>query len=197
MVIEYSRNILNHTDANSTEFNEKTSFPVIIDMPEHNTGNLGGTMRLGLRKTVFSNENNQKSVVKQLYAKCKNINSADLKFIEERHRHRYEVNPKFIEEIEKQQNFVFTGRDIDGERMEIVELLDHPYYVGLQAHPEFLTRPLKPSPAYLGLILASVGEKKLDSFLDDGKIQFSDGDEEDEDEDLSSLSENISISGDH
>ena len=195
MVIEYSRNILNHTDANSTEFNEKSSYPVIIDMPEHNTGNLGGTMRLGLRKTIFS-ESKKPSIVKQLYAKCKNVNTNDLKFIEERHRHRYEVNPKFIEEIESQQNFIFSGRDIDGERMEIVELLDHPYYVGLQAHPEFLTRPLKPSPAYLGLILASVGEKKLESFLDEGIIQYSDG-EDDEDEDLSSLSENISISGDH
>merc|ERR1712150_119994 len=153
-------------------------------------------MRLGLRKTVFTEPKNKKSVVKQLYAKCNNINCDDLKFIEERHRHRYEVNPKFIEEIEKQQNFIFSGRDIDGERMEIVELLDdHPYYVGLQAHPEFLTRPLKPSPAYLGLILASVGEKKLQTFLDEGKIQYSDGEDEDDDEseDLSSLSENISI----
>merc|ERR1712151_410581 len=135
-------------------------------------------MRLGLRKTVFSEKTNKKSVVKQLYAKCKNINCDDLKFIEERHRHRYEVNPKFIEEIEKQEDFIFSGRDIDGERMEIVELLDHPYYVGLQAHPEFLTRPLKPSPAYLGLILASVNKKTLTNYLKDSQIQYSDEDEE-------------------
>lgn len=188
MVIEYSRNILGHSDANSTEFNAETSYPVVIDMPEHNTGDLGGTMRLGLRKTVFS-ETSKKSIVKQLYAKCNGVHVDDLKFVEERHRHRYEVNPACIKEVENKGDLIFTGRDIDGERMEIVELIDHPYYVGLQAHPEFLTRPLKPSPAYLGLILASIGEKNLGLFLNDGSCEVSD------DDDLSY--ESVSISGDN
>ena len=81
---------------------------------------------------------------------------------------RYEVNPEYVKEI-AEKGLIFVGEDIDGERMEIVELEDHPYFVGLQAHPEFTSKPLEPSPCYLGLILASIG--KLDQYLqDDCKI---------------------------
>ena len=75
------------------------------------------------------------------------------------------MNPKYTKEISS-KGLVFVGEDIEGERMEIVELKDHPYFVGLQAHPEFTSKPLEPSPAYLGLILASIG--KLDIYLKNG-----------------------------
>jgi CTP synthase len=82
--------------------------------------------------------------------------------IEERHRHRYEVNPKYIEEIEK-QGLKFVGVDIDAERMEILELPSHPYYVAVQFHPEYLSRPMDPSPPFMGLILAA--KDRLNSYF--------------------------------
>lgn len=85
--------------------------------------------------------------------------------INERHRHRYEINPAYVEQLEA-KGLKFIGTDKAKTRMEIVELQDHPYYVGVQYHPEYLSRPLKPSPPFLGLILASVG--KLQSYLNKG-----------------------------
>ncbi|KAB0345581.1 hypothetical protein FD754_022507, partial [Muntiacus muntjak] len=123
----------------------------VIDMPEHNPGNLGGTMRLGIRRTVFKTEN---SILRKLYG--------DVPFIEERHRHRYEVNPSLISQLE-QKDLSFVGQDVDGERMEIIELANHPYFVGVQFHPEFSSRPMKPSPPYLGLLLAATGN--LNAYL--------------------------------
>lgn len=150
-VIEFARNVLGWEDANSTELDPNTAHPVVIDMPEHNPGQMGGTMRLGKRKTVFKTAD---SVIKQLYKNCD--------YIEERHRHRYEVNPSFVAQFEE-KGLNFVGTDVDGQRMEIVELKDHPYFVAVQFHPEFLSRPLKPSAPYLGFILASHG--KLASYL--------------------------------
>eukprot|EP00794_Sanderia_malayensis_P000335 gene335-967_t len=152
-VIEFARNIVGWQDANSTEIDPNTSHPVVIDMPEHNPGQMGGTMRLGKRKTLFKKE----SVLKKLYENCD--------YIEERHRHRYEVNPSYVAQFEE-RGLQFVGTDVDGQRMEIVELQDHPYYVAVQFHPEFLSRPLKPSPPYLGFILASI--EKLSSYLERG-----------------------------
>lgn len=151
-VIEFARNVLQWQDANSTELNPETPHPVVIEMPEHNPGQLGGTMRLGKRKTIFKKQAN--SVSRQLYGKSD--------FIEERHRHRYEVNPSLTQYFEE-RGLQFVGQDVDGERMEIVELEDHPFYVAVQFHPEFLSRPLTPSPVYLGFILASCG--KLQKYL--------------------------------
>lgn len=150
-VIEFARNVLHMADANSTEVNMNTEHPLVIDMPEHHPGQMGGTMRLGKRTTIFKE---QKSVIKQLYGNASQI--------EERHRHRYEVNPKYVEQLES-KGLKFVGHDSEKTRMEIVELENHPYYVATQFHPEYLSRPLKPSPPFLGLILASVG--KLDSYL--------------------------------
>jgi CTP synthase len=82
--------------------------------------------------------------------------------IEERHRHRYEVNPKYIEEIEK-QGLKFVEVDIDAERMEILELPSHPYHVAVQFHPEYLSRPVDPSPPFMGLILAA--KDRLNSYF--------------------------------
>ena len=87
------------------------------------------------------------------------------KEVHERHRHRYEVNPQYVAQLEE-AGLKFVGVDEEGKRMEIVELESHPYYVGMQYHPEYLSRPLKPSPPFMGLILASVN--KLKSYLNKG-----------------------------
>nr|XP_008105464.1 PREDICTED: CTP synthase 2 isoform X1 [Anolis carolinensis] len=153
-VVEFARNCLNWQDANSTEFDSNTKNPVVIDMPEHNPGDMGGTMRLGKRKTIFKTED---SVLRKLYG--------DQSFIEERHRHRYEVNPKLINFFEE-KGLTFVGHDTEGKRMEIIELDDHPYFIGVQFHPEFSSRPMKPSPPYLGLLLAATGS--LNAYLQRG-----------------------------
>ncbi|KAK7108848.1 CTP synthase 1-like isoform X2 [Littorina saxatilis] len=153
-VIEFARNVLDHKDANSTEFDSETKNPVVIDMPEHNTGQMGGTMRLGKRKTLFKTEN---SLLRKLY---KNKESVD-----ERHRHRYEVNPDYVAQLEE-KGLRFVGRSEDGARMEIMELENHPYFVGVQYHPEYISRPMNPSPPYLGFLLASCN--KLTQFAQRG-----------------------------
>nr|XP_037281582.1 CTP synthase 1-like isoform X4 [Rhipicephalus microplus] len=150
-VIEFSRNVLGWQDANSAEIDSKTSHPVIIEMPEHNVGQMGGTMRLGKRETIFNTED---SLLRKLYQNAEKI--------EERHRHRYEVNPSYVSELEK-AGLKFVGKDTSGKRMEVIELSDHPYFVGVQFHPEYISRPLKPSPPYMGLVLASCG--RLNGFL--------------------------------
>uniref|UniRef100_F6QNF3 CTP synthase n=1 Tax=Bos taurus TaxID=9913 RepID=F6QNF3_BOVIN len=153
-VVEFSRNVLGWQDANSTEFDPNTNHPVVIDMPEHNPGQMGGTMRLGKRRTLFQTKN---SVMRKLYG--------DPDYLEERHRHRFEVNP-VLKKCLEEQGLKFVGQDVEGERMEIVELEDHPFFVGVQYHPEFLSRPIKPSPPYFGLLLASVG--RLPHYLQKG-----------------------------
>lgn len=153
-VIEFARNVLGKEAANSTEINPDTPHPVVVDMPEHNTGEMGGTMRLGKRQTVFKSSD---SIMKQLYGN-ENI-------IEERHRHRYEVNPDLVKEFES-AGMIFVGQDLDATRMEIMELKNHPFYAAVQYHPEYLSRPMRPSPPYLGLILAATG--KLEAFLAKG-----------------------------
>ncbi|CAG2250434.1 CTPS [Mytilus edulis] len=178
-VIEYSRNVLGLEDAHSTEFNPKTKNPVVIDMPEHNTGQMGGTMRLGKRKTLFNTES---SILRKLYGKQS--------FVEERHRHRYEVNPTIVSQLEG-EGMKFVGRSEDGERMEIMELQGHPYYVGVQYHPEYLSRPMKPSAPYLGLLLASTG--KLSTYVTRGfrlspHLSYSEGNDEELDEEIAQLS---------
>lgn len=147
-VVEFARNVLNIESANSMEIDPETDHPLVIDMPEYNPKQMGGTMRLGKRYTRFT-ENN--SVIKQLYG--------NKDCIEERHRHRYEINPNYINDLEE-AGLKFVGHDEENLRMEIAELEGHSYYVATQFHPEYLSRPLKPSPPFLGLILASVGKLK-------------------------------------
>ncbi|XP_012268722.2 CTP synthase [Athalia rosae] len=171
-VIEFARSVLHLDGANSTEIDQDTPHPLVIDMPEYNQGQMGGTMRLGKRRTRFTRAN---SVIKQLYG-----NKDD---IEERHRHRYEVNPKYVADLEA-AGLKFVGHDENKERMEIIELEGHRYYVGTQYHPEYLSRPLNPSPPFLGLILASVG--KLQAYLARGcrlsPRQLSDNDSDEDDQ---------------
>uniref|UniRef100_A0A7N8Y6X5 CTP synthase n=1 Tax=Mastacembelus armatus TaxID=205130 RepID=A0A7N8Y6X5_9TELE len=150
-VCEFARNVLGWEDASSTEFNPESRHPVVIEMPEHNPGQMGGTMRLGKRRTIF------KSSSRKLYG--------NVEYVEERHRHRFEVNPELTHHFEK-KGLQFVGQDVEGERMEVIELDDHCYFVGVQYHPEFTSRPIKPSPPYFGLLLAAAG--KLQSYLAKG-----------------------------
>jgi len=143
-VIEFARHVLGMEGANSTEFDEKTAHPVVIFMPEGSTTHMGATMRLGSRKTLLQNSG---CIAHRLYGGAMEI--------DERHRHRYEVNPDMIEALEE-AGLKFVGRDPEGQRMEIMELDGHPYYFGTQYHPEFKSRPNRPSPPFLGLVQAAV-----------------------------------------
>ncbi|VDO47667.1 unnamed protein product, partial [Onchocerca flexuosa] len=223
-VIEFARNVCGIKGANSTEF-DKTLVgeqQVVIDMPEHRgeEKGMGGTMRLGLRDTVFLTNN------------CKLRRLYDARKISERHRHRYEVNPRSVPKLSR-AGLLFIGMGADGNgahmngsvssytslmklaeskttkaveendtqevyeisdaqerevllskiedlcrienetdttsvRMEIFELQGHPFFVGVQFHPEYLSHPLQPSPPFFGLICAASGQ--LESFLRGSKI---------------------------
>jgi len=132
-------------DADTVEVDKKSSNPVIDFIPEQvtilNESRYGATMRLGAYPAILK----KGSLVHKLYGKNK---------IYERHRHRYEVNPKYIETIEK-GGALFSGKSPDGVLMEFMELPDHPYFVATQAHPEFKSRPMKPAPLFDGLIKAA------------------------------------------
>jgi len=146
-VIEFARHVCNLPQASSTEFQEHCPDPVVIFMPEMDKTTLGGTMRLGIRPTIFQ-PGSEWSKLRQLYGEKEIIN--------ERHRHRYEVNPNYIERLAK-SGLEFVGKDDKGVRMEILELKDHPWYVGVQFHPEYLSRVLQPSRPYLGFVAAAAG----------------------------------------
>ncbi|PWW72350.1 CTP synthase [Tuber magnatum] len=151
-VIEYARHVVGLKDAHSVEISANATDPVVIFMPEGSKTHLGGTMRLGIRPTIWQ-PGSEWSKLRQLYD--------EKEVILERHRHRYEVNPEYIERL---SGLNFVGKDDKGERMEIVELKDHPYYVGVQFHPEYLSRVLSPSKPYLGFVAASAGV--LDQMLE-------------------------------
>jgi CTP synthase len=144
--IEFARNVLDMEGSTSTEFDEDCPNPAVIFMPEISTTHLGGTMRLGSRPTLFQVDDCK---VKRLYG--------GLESVDERHRHRYEVNPELIGQLES-AGLTFVGKDDTGERCEILELPNHPYFVAVQYHPEFKSRPGRPSPPFLGLILAASGQ---------------------------------------
>jgi CTP synthase len=144
--IEFCRNVLGLENANSTEFDENTPHPAVIFMPEISKTHLGGTMRLGSRPTIFQVED---CMMRRLYGGGTEV--------DERHRHRYEVNPDLIANIEA-AGLNFVGKDETGMRCEIFELEGHPYYVGVQYHPEFKSRPERPSPPFLGLLRAATGQ---------------------------------------
>jgi CTP synthase len=151
MVIEAARNLAGLKNANSSEFDEKTSDPVISTMSDQveivaGKGQMGGSMRLGLYKAnLLSN-----SVVANVYGKSQ---------ISERHRHRYEVNNEYRDQLSA-TGLVFSGLSPDKHLVEFVELPKnvHPYYVGTQAHPEFLSRPTNPHPLFIGLIAAAIAK---------------------------------------
>ncbi|EAU82860.1 CTP synthase [Coprinopsis cinerea okayama7 len=155
-VVEWARNVLGISDATSGEFDPQAKHPVIVFMPEISKTHMGGTMRLGLRPTVFEPKTEEWSKARKLYGGAEKI--------WERHRHRYEVNPLYVERLAA-SGCVFAGKDEKGERMQVLELPDHPYFLGFQAHPEFCTRPLNPSPAFLGFVAAAASPTELDKQL--------------------------------
>jgi len=151
MVIEYARNVLGLKDANTAEINPKSKALVIDIMPDQKKklaeGNYGGSMRLG----AYPAHLKKGTIAYNAYGK---------KLISERHRHRYEVNPEFIEIIEN-AGLVFSGTSPDGRLMEIAELpkSKHPFFLGTQFHPEFLARPLAPHPLFTEFIKAAIKKK--------------------------------------
>jgi CTP synthase len=149
MVIEGARNLAGIKDANSAEFAPDAAAPVIATMEDQlavvsGDGDLGGTMRLGSYKASLK----AGSIVAEVYGESE---------ITERHRHRYEVNNSYREQI-SQAGMVFSGMNTERDLVEFVELPRevHPYYVGTQAHPEFKSRPTRPHPLFAGLIKAAI-----------------------------------------
>ena len=149
MVIEAARNLAGLKDANSAEFDPTATHPVIATMAGQEKyvsgeADMGGTMRLGLYTAVLASG----SIVAKTYGANE---------ISERHRHRYEVNNQYREQI-AQAGLVFSGLSPDQHLVEFVELPSevHPYYVGTQAHPEFRSRPTKPHPLFVGLVKAAL-----------------------------------------
>ncbi|MFW6148721.1 MAG: CTP synthase [Atribacterota bacterium] len=149
-VVEYAQNVCNLKDANSREVDKKTKHPVIDFIPEQvniiQESRYGATMRLGAYPAILK----KGSLVRKLYGKDK---------IYERHRHRYEVNPEYVNILEE-KGLIFSGKSPDGVLMEFMEFPDHPYFVATQAHPEFKSRPMKPSPLFDGFIKAAMKKNK-------------------------------------
>lgn len=152
MVIEHARNKAGIEGATSSEFEPSAKHPVIATMAEQvdvlAAGDMGGTMRLGLYEAKLA----PGSIVAEVYGDV---------VASERHRHRYEVNNSYREQIAN-SGLVFSGTSPDGQLVEYVELPRevHPYYVGTQAHPEFRSRPTRPNPLFFGLIKAALERKK-------------------------------------
>jgi CTP synthase len=142
-VVEFARNVCGFAGANSTEFDAATAHPVIHLMETQKTVDTkGGTMRLGAYPCVLLDE----SLAVKLYGRKK---------ISERHRHRYEFNNDYIDRV-TQKGMVLSGRSPDGNLIEIIELKDHPWFLGCQFHPEFKSRPMDPHPLFKGFIKAAL-----------------------------------------
>ncbi len=139
-VIEFARNVVGLEGADSTEVTSGTPHPVIDLLPDQDgVERMGGTMRLGEHVTEVDPD----SLAGSLYGEER---------VRERHRHRYEVNPDYVDRLEE-HGMRFSGRS--GPRMEILELEDHPFFLGTQFHPEFRSRPGRPSPCFLGFVEAA------------------------------------------
>ena len=151
-VIEFARNVAKLKLANSTEFDEKTNFPVVglisewLDLEgsvekRDSNSDLGGTMRLGAQECLLD----KNSLTRSLYKKAKII---------ERHRHRYEVNNNLINELTS-RGLKIVGKSTDKMLVEVIELKDHPWFIGCQFHPEFTSDPRKGHPLFTGFIKAA------------------------------------------
>ncbi len=146
-VIEFARNVLGYVDANSTEFNDRNENPVIDLMPmQRGIDMMGGTMRLGEEKVKID----EGTKAHEIYGKDE---------IMARHRHRYEVNLDYKDEFEE-SGLIFSGKSTNMKRMEILEIPDHPFFMGCQYHPEFTSRPMKPAPLFLAFVKAIKEQKE-------------------------------------
>jgi len=147
-VVEFARNVLGMEDADSSEFSANTNHPVIDLMEsQKDITDMGGTMRLGAYPCKLAEE----SLARQVY------NSADR--VAERHRHRFEFNNKYRDDFEK-AGMRFSGLSPDGKLVEVIEIPDHPWFIGCQFHPEYKSRPLDPHPLYRDFIRASCERRK-------------------------------------
>ncbi len=142
-IVEYARHVLGYADANSIELDSDTGHPVIALMPEQDgVTDIGGTLRLGAYPCVLK----AGSLSEKLY---------QTKEISERHRHRYEVNNEYRKELEE-NGMSLSGLSPDGRIVEMLELKEHPYFIGTQAHPELKSRPNRAHPLFKGLVRAAV-----------------------------------------
>jgi CTP synthase len=155
IVIEAARQLAGIEGANSTEFEQGAAHPVVSTMAEQldivaGEGDLGGTMRLGLYPAKLA----EGSIVREVYG--------DEPYVEERHRHRYEVNNAYRGELEKKAGLVFSGTSPDNKLVEYLEYPRevHPYLVATQAHPELRSRPTRPHPLFAGLVKAAVERQR-------------------------------------
>ncbi|MGH3310978.1 MAG: CTP synthase [Streptomyces sp.] len=155
IVIEAARHLAGIEDANSTEFEQGTAHPVVSTMAEQldivaGEGDMGGTMRLGLYPAKLA----EGSIVREVYG--------GEPYVEERHRHRYEVNNAYRGELEKKAGLVFSGTSPDNKLVEYLEYPreTHPYLVATQAHPELRSRPTRPHPLFAGLVKAAVARQQ-------------------------------------
>ncbi len=150
-VVEYARNVLKLKNAHTTEVSSETPHPVIDVMPEQKKiiaeENYGGSMRLGGYVALLK----KGTIARRAYGE---------ETVEERHRHRYEVNPEYVERLKK-GGIVFSGISPDRKLMEIMELPQavHPFFLGTQFHPEFQARPLMPHPLFTEFIKAGIRKK--------------------------------------
>jgi len=172
-VIEFARNVVGLKTANSAEFDKNTTDPVVIFMPEVDATKMGGTMRLGARLTKLESRGDHRSTL------AEDVYGKEERLISERHRHRYEVNPAYVDRLQS-AGLIFSGKDAElGNRMEIVELervssstsssssssssigspiTTHPFFFASQYHPEFQSHPHRPSPPFFGFVLAASGQ---------------------------------------
>ncbi|MFS0673185.1 CTP synthase [Ornithinibacillus sp. 179-J 7C1 HS] len=142
--VEFARNVLGYSDAHSAEINPNTTHPIIDLLPEQkDVEDLGGTLRLGLYPCKLKDGTKTKAA----------YDGAEL--IEERHRHRYEFNNEYREEMEA-KGFIFSGTSPDGRLVETIEIANHPWFVACQFHPEFKSRPTRPQNLFKGFIGAAV-----------------------------------------
>lgn len=145
-VVEFARNVAGYEDANSSEFDHNTDYPVIDLMPDQkDIEDMGGTMRLGLYPCKMTPDTVSK-------------NAYEEEIIYERHRHRYEFNNEYRNEL-KELGMVMAGVSPDEKLVEIIEVRDHPWFVGVQFHPEFKSRPNRPHPLFVGFIEAALNNK--------------------------------------
>jgi CTP synthase len=146
-VIEFARNVLNFKDANSTEMDSKTTYPVIALMDEQkDVTEKGGTMRLG----AWACDLKMGSLAQKIYK---------ANTIEERHRHRYEFNNKYKEQIEA-SGMLATGLNPETGLVEIIEIPEHPWFVGVQYHPEYKSTVANPHPLFVAFVKAALKHKK-------------------------------------
>ena len=157
--VEFARNVVGLKKANTTETDKNTPYPVIDVMPEQEKllvgEEYGGTMRLG----SFPCKVRRGTIASKAYGKAT---------IYERHRHRYEFNNKYKSRLEK-SGLVISGTSPNGKLVEMIEITNHPFFVGTQFHPEFKSRPLKPHPLYKRFIEAAVGHGRFQEIKERSK----------------------------